>query len=253
MVKDQLQSAFIMEDDADWDVTLRHQLPEIAKGMQYVGKQSGTPHSPYGDGWDMLWIGHCGASNKQDSDEVDQPYYVVDNDPTVPARQEDRRGPAPNLSPESIGYTNTTRVLYKLNYARCLFGYALSLRGAYRVLSVQSLDQNSHSVDRAYSRMCSGHVLACYTVSPPIFGSKKPAGDGTRDSDRVAIGGLVRDKAETLDIKFPVLHNYWSLVTGEKKVQSQFSDGEIGEVDLSTFKYPKGRAVKVQPDQFTIA
>ena len=55
-----LSSALIVEDDADWDVSLKSQLTQPALGSRHVLNASTTePVFPYGDGWDMLWLGHC--------------------------------------------------------------------------------------------------------------------------------------------------------------------------------------------------
>lgn len=61
VVKNKLESAIIFEDDADWDVSLRYQLVQYAKASRYILRQNGTSSSPYGDGWDVLTIGHCDA------------------------------------------------------------------------------------------------------------------------------------------------------------------------------------------------
>jgi len=49
----------------DWDVRLKSQLKAIALGahhLQYPPSKIVPPtaESPYGDDWDVLWLGHCG-------------------------------------------------------------------------------------------------------------------------------------------------------------------------------------------------
>lgn len=58
MVHNGLSSALVFEDDADWDLGLRAQLVELAKGTRFVlGDSDQNRRSPYGDKWDLLWIG----------------------------------------------------------------------------------------------------------------------------------------------------------------------------------------------------
>lgn len=52
MVQDRIQSALVLEDDADWDVMIKAQMAEVARGSQYVQLEGEYPlHSPYGDNW----------------------------------------------------------------------------------------------------------------------------------------------------------------------------------------------------------
>ena len=73
----------IFEDDADWDVVLKSQLARFARGSIWL-LNTGSTHvpqvdSPYGPGWDLLWLGHCGDTN----DPQDRRSSVIPRDPTV--------------------------------------------------------------------------------------------------------------------------------------------------------------------------
>jgi len=71
-----------IEDDADWDVALKNQLLDIARGSRFLSNQTdATSHSPYGDGWDVLWLGHCGMGPHAD----DRRRFIIHQDPTAPA------------------------------------------------------------------------------------------------------------------------------------------------------------------------
>lgn len=71
-----------MEDDADWDVRLKPSLNGFARGARYI--QSAPPTasllSPYGDDWDVLWVGHCGRTLPENDDRV----FVIPDDPSIP-------------------------------------------------------------------------------------------------------------------------------------------------------------------------
>jgi len=45
-----------MEDDADWDVSLKSQLHKTAEKTRILGNVAldQKTHSPYGDEWDLL-------------------------------------------------------------------------------------------------------------------------------------------------------------------------------------------------------
>lgn len=76
-----IQSALIFEDDADWDIGFRAQLKQLARGAKYLQKvdEDAVTRSPYGDSWDMLWLGHCG----QFTMDSDKRRFVITEDPTV--------------------------------------------------------------------------------------------------------------------------------------------------------------------------
>ena len=124
-----LSSALILEDDADWDVSLKTQLTQFALGSRHIlgAPTSSEPLSPYGDGWDMLWLGHCA----QNSPAKPFSRFIIANDTTVrPA------GIRLHLwNPEStltydLPHNRTTRVVYRSAGGMCSYAYALSYAGA---------------------------------------------------------------------------------------------------------------------------
>jgi len=80
MVKERIQTALIIEDDADWDVMIKSQLVEFARGTRFLQDSQAGATGPYGDDWDLLWLGHCGAKNR---DWEDQKYYIIQDDHTA--------------------------------------------------------------------------------------------------------------------------------------------------------------------------
>ena len=60
-----------MESDADWDMRVKEILPPLARGIrELVDWPFDRSHhvldpqiEPYGDTWDVLWIGHCGSNH----------------------------------------------------------------------------------------------------------------------------------------------------------------------------------------------
>lgn len=238
----------MLEDDADWDVNIKNQLVEFARGTRYIlDQERQATHSPYGDGWDILWVGHCGARNIED---VDQRYWVIRDDPTAvpqslwgyPRRQ-------PNLTPPQLNGT-FNRVIYGPRRGLCTWGYAISLQGARRLLEDQELEQALPS-DRALNRLCyvGGGCLAPY---PPLIGTHRAAGSSDRDSDRGDAGGKYRKVGETGQIVFSTKLNLKQLIPiGEDTVvKSQWPDKTLLKEIKGTLEIPRGEGVYVRKDEY---
>jgi hypothetical protein len=64
MITQEDSTALFMEDDVDWDISLKQQLERVAPLIRQVSGSSSinrSQSSPYGDARDMLWLGHCYA------------------------------------------------------------------------------------------------------------------------------------------------------------------------------------------------
>lgn len=242
-----------MEDDADWDVMLKSQLIEFAHGTRFLQDASGkATDSPYGDDWDLLWLGHCGTRNRENED---QKYYVIKDDPTVvpqhlrgyPRRQ-------PNLTPSQFS-GNHTRVVYEPVRGLCMFGYALSLRGAQRLLYHQSMKGHAAVSDRALQRICNDRFMGfkCLAPYPTLIGTHKAAGMTAKDSDRedtTKSNGGFRDVAVTGQIVYSTRLNLDILMGDQKLVKSQWpQDTKLPEIDPS-IPLPRGRGFFVTADQY---
>lgn len=252
----------IFEDDADWDVTFKSQLVEFAHGARFLQEpkdksqstysKSHEPHSPYGDDWDLLWLGHCGARNREDED---QKYYVIHDDPTaVPQRLWGYPRRQPNLTPASLRGENT-RVVFSPVRGLCMFGYALSLRGAQRLLYHQSISGRAAVSDRALQSICNTRFMGfnCIAPYPTLVGTHKAAGVTAKDSDREntskAQGGY-RKVAETGQIVFSTRLNLEKLMNPQENAVSQWPEAtKLKEIDR-TASVPHGNGVWVTKDQY---
>ncbi|ORX96858.1 hypothetical protein BCR34DRAFT_628747 [Clohesyomyces aquaticus] len=249
IVRQQIQTALIMEDDADWDVHIKDQLIEFSRGTRWVLEQEDKKtHSPYGEGWDLLWIGHCGARNRED---IDQRYYVIRDDPTaVPESQWGYRRRQPNFTPAALNST-WTRAVYQPVRGLCTFGYAISLRGAQRLLRDQSLEQALPS-DRALNRMCTQIGGNCLASFPTLIGSHKAAGNTNKDSDRTNTTGSYRKQAVTGQIVFSTRLNLQNLIPGatDTVIKSQWPDETLLKETDNSFRMPEGQGVFVTKDEY---
>lgn len=180
IVSKRLSSAIIIEDDADWDVNIRSMMEYIALGSQTLldTPQDEAPHSPYGDGWDLIWLGHCASSTIQGDDRR----FIMKNDPNVPPQQHRANyGDVPDMSP----YDEHTRIMFFTAGNTCTYSYALSYHGAAKILKYLSMDIFNRPIDYGLRDMCEkeDRGFKCISVFPQIFGEHKPAGANERDSD----------------------------------------------------------------------
>lgn len=265
MVQNQIQSALIIEDDADWDVLLKSQMLSFARGVRAIQDSTLPLHSPYGDSWNLLTLGHLGVNNKPHKSTK---YYVTHDDPTVipESRRIIRR--KPDLSAEKLK-GNHTRVIMEVNKLTGTGAYALSLRGAARLLYDQSLLPNAQSIDVAIQELCRHDGVwpepFCLGAYPTIFGLYRAIGALDRDSDRKVEdskdesgysgqrGKLMRKKGESKFTVYPVSLNLRGLLQQENKFQAvDPTQDMMAEMDISTFEFPVGEAVTVEPEEFAV-
>ncbi|KAK6387241.1 hypothetical protein LTS17_000508 [Exophiala oligosperma] len=185
MVRRRIRSSLILEDDADWDVAFKSQMSQVARGTRWLLNQTDdTPtHSPYGDGWDVIWLGHCGSK----PDPKDNRRWVIPRDPTVVPphkRWSLYMFGKPDMSPWQPA-DNQTRIVYVPVTGVCSAGWAISMAGAEKILYYQSMIPFDKPVDDGVGAMCRDKVLGlrCFAPWPQIIGVSKPAGPKSRGSD----------------------------------------------------------------------
>ncbi|KAL9599371.1 MAG: hypothetical protein Q9219_003904 [cf. Caloplaca sp. 3 TL-2023] len=228
IVNNRLSSALIFEDDADWDVSFRDQLLNFATGSQWLlNTPAGhTPHSPYGDDWDLLWLGHCALAPIQD----DPRRVLFENDPsTTPWVHRFNLGTIPDMT----HYDNTTRIMYATRGGICLYAYALSYRGAQKILFHLSMSYYHRPVDFGIHDMCEDPArnFRCVGVFPQMVDSHRGAGSSSKDSDISTGEEKVRKKGFSYNIVRSTRLNVGHLIDGEvEKVESQWP-GEVPEME----------------------
>ncbi|KAL8719193.1 MAG: hypothetical protein Q9225_003772 [Loekoesia sp. 1 TL-2023] len=223
IVRDRISTALVLEDDSDWDVSFRDQLADFATGSRYISGTTTKPRSPYGDDWDLLWLGHCSAQQ----DPSDQRRFVIENDDTVPPVQHRINF---NLVPKmnELGYDNSTRIVFRANNGVCLYSYALSYRGAQKILWWQNKVKVFNPIDMGIGYQCRDDPnFKCIAIFPQIVDSHKAAGRQSRDSD---IGSFdpksIREKGFTYNIARSTRLNIENLIYGGKdaKIEDQWPD-----------------------------
>ncbi|KAL8942138.1 MAG: hypothetical protein Q9216_001823 [Gyalolechia sp. 2 TL-2023] len=223
IVRERISTALVVEDDSDWDVSFREQMADFATGSRYISGTAKKPRSPYGDDWDLLWLGHCAVQE----DPSDQRRFVIENDDTVPPQQHRVNfSKCPKLNEE--GYDNSTRIVFRAKDGVCLYAYALSFHGAQKVLRWQNKMDKFLPIDISIGNQCKNDPnFKCIGVFPQLIDSHKPAGRQSRDSD---IGTFdpnnIREKGFTNNIVRSTRLNIETLLyDGEKaKIEDQWPD-----------------------------
>ncbi|MCJ1350942.1 MAG: hypothetical protein MMC33_000924 [Icmadophila ericetorum] len=162
-----LPTALIIEDDLDWDLSLRNQTRLLAPAVSNF--TNAVPSTgPYGLDWDLLWLGHCG-DNWQDP--TSRTFYA-DSNVLTPSLQ---RGA------HHDGFPTSYRVLHTSSFPICSFAYALTRTGAQRMLnwSTPSLTPSpvlSSAFDLHLSTGCFNRRIDCVTVNPEIMHHHRQGG-----------------------------------------------------------------------------
>ena len=175
----------VIEDDADWDVNFKSQLEDFSNATRaLVTNQTqwdGTPsRRPYGDGWDLLWLGSC----------------------AVPAA-----GAGTLTFPgEGTEWPIQEHMVFKARGGlACTYGYAVNRRSA-RSLLGWLLDVDD-PVDLAMSEWCEHKI--CIPVWPELIGMHRAAGSmegdsdiihGAIDNDNVGSSHGIREQGETRNV-----------------------------------------------------
>lgn len=233
----------------DWDVHLKSQLHHVALGAQHILPSMNTngltlaPQSPYGDEWDVLWLGHCGdplpetvpehVGLDDDTKALFSKKYLIYDDDTVPGSERVSNGI------DWSQYPPQTRIVHRTTYPFCTFAYALSQRGARKILSALSLDGVTMAFDNSLGFLCGdtiyeiGHGkeerygLNCLSVSPTMMFHHRAKGPLSADSDVQKTGsdGAIREKGFTECVKYSTRLNLMNLLDG-RPIENQFDTME---------------------------
>ncbi|KAI0879842.1 glycosyltransferase family 25 protein [Annulohypoxylon maeteangense] len=245
IISEDISSALIMEDDMDWDVRLKPQLERVAQGARALLSSASKPNSPYGDDWDLMWLGHCGEVFPETLDEnIEKPdnspaieymsrKFVIEKDSTVPPK--DRVTGLVNF----VDYPEYTRWVHITGAPICTFAYALSQQGARKVLLDLSVDHLTGPFDNALAGLCRRAVSTwgvedpavagdrgldakCISVTPPIFFHHKARGLVNGDSDIQTVkDGQIREKGMTENIVWSARNNIRNLIMGTR-IETQY-------------------------------
>lgn len=164
----QLETAFIVEDDVDWDLAIRNQTRLVSDNVRAYNHVPHGDGTPYGSDWDVLWLGHCGA--------------VVGSSPTgkepLPY-PDDTRIDIEEYSGWSRPYIRDTiparhRIVQEIPVvAVCSFGYGVTKASAPKVLNLLAQGAGE-AFDVMLSHYCRSRQLACLLVNPQLLNHYEP-------------------------------------------------------------------------------
>ncbi|KAI6084734.1 glycosyltransferase family 25 protein [Hypoxylon rubiginosum] len=227
IVEDGISSALILEDDMDWDVHVKTELEQFASAARTLQKdfhrnQSLESSSPYGQDWDMLWLGSCVTTFDEHlpehlkiAEEERNPRKVlIFDDPTVPL-------PPHILANGSFSwddYPPRTRIVYVPGDNVCSFAYALSASGAKKALHYMGLEGQYKPFDNHLSDLCRLRLdgMRCVSVVPSLFVHHRPKGRISADSDinKAGQNEEVREVGFTENIVYSTRLNLGNLLRG---------------------------------------
>ena len=234
-----ISTALILEDDIDWDMRIKRQLHDFAFSVRTILQSSATTpvgevelnrsteglvrsSSPYGDNWDVLWLGHCGSAIPDKS----HGRVVHRGDETVPEHQHLRIWSKQLLS----DYEPHTRIVYRADEgAVCTFAYAVSQAAARRLLYQIGLKSLGGPYDIMLNSFCYGDTV-CFTVQPQLFNHHRAAGNASADSDIQDTEDKVREKGVTEMIRWSTRLNLDNTLRG-RPLEDQWPDGEHSEAN----------------------
>ncbi|KAI0101288.1 glycosyltransferase family 25 protein [Daldinia grandis] len=283
IVREDLTSALILEDDIDWDVRLKSQLRTFALASKTwlkesksdkhraelldfvppsmpgrkgdtaiynhelttirlsleVGTDSEIHQTIYGDDWDVLWLGHCGA-DFPDSHSLISPLRIkIPGDETVPAPKHLK--PHPFALNDKLGelYPPHTRVVHASSGNVCTLAYAVSRQGARKLLSqfdghydaqwdlmLQKWCEGKYAVenksrlspriedDSGVTHERGGSAPICLTVQPPLFSHHYAKGGASNIQGQ---GGGYAKGTGTPYIRLSVRQNIDRLAAGARE------------------------------------
>jgi len=226
IVENRMSSALIMEDDMDWDIRIKDQVVDYARGVRSFLNQTeaSATHSPYGDGWDVLWMGRCNdrfVDAKADGREI----FAIENDATVPLLKNLRVDDGRDMLD---GFPDNTRLVHRVEDPICTFAYAVSLQGARKILYKLSIEGLQFNFDNALSWWCTDSAREygqqCIGATPTYFSQHRiKSGSVSRNSDNFEEQGF-SDQAYTHAIRWSTRMNVDKLLRGETDFSDTYPD-----------------------------
>ncbi|KAF2661289.1 glycosyltransferase family 25 protein [Lophiostoma macrostomum CBS 122681] len=255
------------------DNGITEKLPSIPLSSIYAHPQrspqhaSHSPTSPYGDPaqWDILWFGHCGAgfprytpfSPSKHAVTTANVILTLPNDATVPTGRHLKAHPFQgDLDPLASAYANHTRIYHRATGGElCTVGYAVSQRGARRLLHQFGIKGWNGIFDSELGRWCAGEdekekaaaaaaassaangkgnekakeikgrERVCLATQPPILAHHHPQNG---ESDIGGLGGGYARRYETKYLRYSVRMNLEKIVqgAGQRELEDQWPDEE---------------------------
>ncbi|KAI1281397.1 glycosyltransferase family 25 protein [Xylaria sp. FL0933] len=168
IIASDLETAFIVEDDVDWDVRIKEQMKLISDNVRIYTQTPPEDETPYGVDWDVLWLGHCGSLIQ---DGMPNPHEFEDESRCETALYS---GWSKRFLREKLPEGH--RLIQVSRQTVCTFGYGVTKSGAQKVLGLLGKGANE-AFDVSLSAHCRTDQLRCLVVNPQIFNHYEPPSD----------------------------------------------------------------------------
>ncbi|KAF2405287.1 hypothetical protein EJ06DRAFT_525816 [Trichodelitschia bisporula] len=193
MLDENIETALIMEDDADWDVDIKAQMVRASRAILanpsvVTNTTEVKEGEPYRRDWDVFFMGQCfSRARKPWTGPV-----VLYDDPSMP--EFDTLSEQFQADLNAYGAAKGQRAIGRAADIICTTGYAVTNKGAQRLLFEIGYKNFPSPVDNMISfRIMDGLIRGMVMVSPAI--SMFRVG-GIRDSDNMAVTGDVKDNSD---------------------------------------------------------
>lgn len=174
VVASRLETAFVVEDDVDWDVAVKAQMRLISDNVRAYTGVPARDTTPFGSDWDVLWLGHCGAivvgneNNDNDGDGGKEPLSYAD-DTRIDIEQYSGWTRPKIRDKIPAGH----RLVQDISWAVCTFGYGVTRQSAPKVLRLLATGAGE-AFDVMLSAYCRTGQLRCLAVNPQVFNHYEP-------------------------------------------------------------------------------
>lgn len=161
MMKNGWQTMLVIEPTAAWDINIRNNMESLSHGFeQLVNSKTenkeyhATQQDPYlHNHWDILRLGGCNHTLINFDESIE--YFDADTNPD-------------NIRIMNHTLVGNHRLLSHQNIEDCVGGYAVSLRGAVKLLTRYSYSMDL-PLDKMINEMSSEGFLESYSVYPSVF------------------------------------------------------------------------------------
>ncbi|KAJ9615752.1 hypothetical protein H2200_001829 [Cladophialophora chaetospira] len=162
------ETAFIIEDDVDWDLRIKSQMQLVSDNVRNFTNVPDTDPTPYGTAWDVLWLGHCGTKT---ADWV-IPRHAFADDTRIST--EKYSGWSKQFLRKYV--QEGIRELQPSVTTVCTFGFGVTRRGAQKILDVVGIGADE-AYDVALSTQCEKGELKCIVLNPQLMHHYEPPAD----------------------------------------------------------------------------
>lgn len=180
VITSRAKTAFIVEDDVDWDIRLKDQIRLISDNVRNYTSTPDHDESPYGSRWDVLWLGHCGSIIR---DPMPPPLIYGDDSR---CKTELYSGWSKDFLRKNL--PEGKRQVQESLLTVCTFGYGITESSAQKILELTSKG-GDEAFDVSLSNHCQSGALRCIVVNPQVFNHyEPPAGQGYNSEVHVGDG-----------------------------------------------------------------